>query len=90
MIRPDWPLGRKFIDGKARVFEIVHVFMGDPEAEMQFTIECHNGWKITQAVGGDFPQTKAGFINVANSDDIIYDTVENLNKYLNQGYIQYK
>lgn len=91
MARPTWPVGRKFIDGKARVFEVVHVIMGDPDAGVSFTVEYHNGWKITQQMGGDFSQTKAGFVQVGlQSSELIYETVDNLTKFLNQGYIKYK
>lgn len=86
MIRPTWPLGARFIDTKARTFEVIKVIMGHPEQSVGYEIEYADGWIIAEEIG-NHPQSRAGFVDIDNREKLIIETVEKLDQYVANGHL---
>lgn len=87
MIRPSWPLGTRFVDARRRIFEVVKVIMGDPDAGTSYEMELENGWIIIQQLG-DHPQTSAGFVDITKREKLITELVEDLDQFVTNGHLK--
>ena len=87
LIRPTWPLGTRFIDSKARTFEVRKVIMGYPEHTIGYEVECHDGWIIAEELG-NHPQSRAGFVDIEHPDKLIIELVDKLDQFETNGHLR--
>lgn len=87
MIRPSWPLGTRFIDTRRRVFEVIKVIMGNPDAGTSYEMEMVNGWIVVQQIG-EYPQTYAGFVDITKPEKLITELVDDLDQFVTNGHLK--
>lgn len=87
IIRPSWPLGTRFTDSRKRVFQVVKVVMGNPETKIGYQVELANGY-IIESETGEHPQTRAGFVDIRNRDNVIMELVEDLDQFVMNGHLK--
>lgn len=87
LIRPTWPLGLKFIDSKERTFEVIKVIMGYPESSIGWELEYADGWIINEELG-NYPQSRAGFVDVENRGVLIVEFVDKLDQFVKNGHLK--
>lgn len=87
IIRPSWPLGTRFTDSRKRVFQVVKVVMGNPGTKIGYQVELADGCTI-ESETGEHPQTRAGFVDIRNTDNVIMELVEDLDQFVKNGHLK--
>lgn len=81
-----WPLGKKFVDAKGRIFEVVQTIYGDVNAPALFKITLENGWSIAWE-RRDSQQTAVGFKQVG-TDKLIIQPIDVLDQHVKNGHLK--
>lgn len=77
-MRKDWPLGLRFATAsRSRTFEVVETYYGE-EGALRIIVELNNGHTIYQQLGGDFPQTKVGFVDIHNRGEVFREPIADM------------
>lgn len=87
IIRPTWPLGCRFIDSKGRTFEVIKVIMGYPDLSIGYEVETNDGWIVSSELG-EHPQSRAGFVDIADREKLIIESIDKLEQFVANGHLR--